>query len=498
MESPFEFYRTTKADAEHCVGPRAKYQGCLIGALIGDCLGSPFEELPRRHVLRQDLLPYFLKRIFRKSVQEDDFAGRRFCTDPGHAYGGYYQYTDDTAMTHELAKSLLEMGGFDAKHVARSFTEEFLQNKAVRGEYGPKVRTVFYALRSNRYEDVYGPAKDQFDGSGSFGNGAAMRVAPVALYYRNNEDMAVEVAKLQAELTHAHVVGYNGAVLICLAIQLALTKDPRSALDIESFLDTLISKMNVIEKDKGSLYSEKLRTVKRLITSDRDPSAREIAEVLGNEITADRSVPTAVYAFLRALKPLQGYQTSNGFVRTLAFVISVGGDTDTIGTMAGAIAGAYYGIFKIPIQMQKYCQAEDYAHQLAIDLLEASSDPGMPKYVHHNEHQRSDWRSGQGESSQYNTSRGQRRDRQQYTSDSGRQSEPCHDVRKYRGRRERSREAQKDLTRDVRDRSRHDTRNRSEKDVADKASCKLEDLAKASSSKQAKKKAKKSESKKLK
>lgn len=72
------------------------------------------------------------------------------------------------------------------------FTEEFYENKDVRGEYGPKVRNVFAALAKAKYEDVWKPAKEQFDGTGSFGNGAAMRVAPVSLFYYEDETKAVE------------------------------------------------------------------------------------------------------------------------------------------------------------------------------------------------------------------------------------------------------------------------------------------------------------------
>lgn len=70
----------------------------------------------------------------------------------------------------------------------------------MKGEYGPKVRNVFTALRRNKYRDVWGPARDQFDGTGSYGNGASMRVAPVALYYASDEATAIKV-KLPRDLT---------------------------------------------------------------------------------------------------------------------------------------------------------------------------------------------------------------------------------------------------------------------------------------------------------
>ncbi|XP_040357549.1 ADP-ribose glycohydrolase ARH3 isoform X3 [Ixodes scapularis] len=353
------------------IGMRAKYQGCMVGALIGDCLGSPFERLPRRHVLPTSYLPYFLRRVLNESVEQDEYAGRRFTEIPGHPFGGHYMYTDDTAMTHALAESLIKNNGFNPRHVAESFTEEFFGNEDCRGEYGPKVRVVFSQLRKTRFRDVWEPAKSQFDGTGSYGNGAAMRVAPVALFYRLDEPKAIKVAQDQAKLTHAHRWGYNGAVLICLAIQLALTLDPRESLDVEEFLEVLTKKMEKVEEDR--FYCDKLQTIKEmLLNPHRDFTPEEVADRLGNEITADRSVPAALYCFLRGGKPLKSYPvslTSNGFLRSLYFAISLGGDTDTIGTMTGSIAGAYYGIFRIPRSMQKYCQGERHATHLASSLV---------------------------------------------------------------------------------------------------------------------------------
>ncbi|KAK8769448.1 hypothetical protein V5799_014085, partial [Amblyomma americanum] len=287
------------------VGLRAKYQGCMVGALIGDCLGSPFEELPRRHVLPTSQLDYFLSRIRNKSVRADEKAGRRFKADSRHKFGGYYSYTDDTAMAHALAQSLIDCRGFDAKVVARRFTEEFFGNKDLRSEYGPKVRAVFAALAKTKYEDVWAPAKEQFDGTGSFGNGAAMRVAPVALCYYGDEQATIRMAQLQSKLTHAHPLGYNGATLVCLAIQLALSSDPSKELDVGRFLDTLKLRMREIESEKDSFYGPRLDVMKRMLLNRyEDAPPERVAAVLGNEITADRSVPAALYAFLRSVRPL--------------------------------------------------------------------------------------------------------------------------------------------------------------------------------------------------
>ena len=91
------------------------------------------------------------------------------------------------------------------------FVEEY--KKDPKRDYGERVVNVFARLNMEGYEDPYRPAREQFDKQGSFGNGAAMRVAPVALYFCHNLENCLEVAKEQARLTHFNWIAILGAVL---------------------------------------------------------------------------------------------------------------------------------------------------------------------------------------------------------------------------------------------------------------------------------------------
>lgn len=62
------------------------------------------------------------------------------------------------------------------------------------------------------------------------------------------------------------------------------------------------------------------------------------------------------------------FQVENSFERTIMYVISLGGDTDTIATMAGAIAGAFYGVEAIPRHWIDQCEGTDDAVKMAEDL----------------------------------------------------------------------------------------------------------------------------------
>lgn len=85
-------------------------------------------------------------------------------------------------------------------------------NEPRRG-YGPQVVNVFHKLRAQKFVDPFGPAKEQFDGSGSYGNGGAMRVAPLALFCHSNYKELIHLARQSAELTHTHKQGYDGTIL---------------------------------------------------------------------------------------------------------------------------------------------------------------------------------------------------------------------------------------------------------------------------------------------
>jgi len=61
------------------------------------------------------------------------------------------------------------------------------------------------------------PAKDLFDGQGSYGNGGAMRIAPVALFSYNNYDKLLYYVKEVTEITHVHKLGIDGAILQVIA-----------------------------------------------------------------------------------------------------------------------------------------------------------------------------------------------------------------------------------------------------------------------------------------
>lgn len=302
---------------------KSKFLGCLIGAAIGDGLGAWREG--RRIAEKEDIAS------LAERVEE-------------------LAYTDDTHMTIGVVESLIQSRGFDGEHMVQTFIKNY-ETEPWRG-YGPGPPRVFRMIKSG--EPWHSAASKIYRG-GSFGNGSAMRVAPVGLLYSNNPAKLREIAYKSSSITHSHELGKEGAALQAYAVALALNTPSDEEIDREAFL------LKLQNFAQTQLYKEKIANTKELLgEQDR---ARVVA-VLGNGIEALNSVPTAIYCFLKQPK---SYKDS------VIYAISLGGDTDTIASMAGAISGAYLGIEAIPQEWRLKLENKAYIEDLAEKLWQTAT-----------------------------------------------------------------------------------------------------------------------------
>ena len=151
-----------------------------------------------------------------------DAFGERFFVDPviietrlrsrNVERPGPWRWTDDTAMTLAIVDALAEHQDVQGDVLARLWLERY-RREPWRG-YGPGMHRMFEALEEGA--DWRVAARALFDG-GSFGNGAAMRVAPVGAYFADDLDAVVEAAQRSAIVTHAHGEAQAGAIAIAVA-----------------------------------------------------------------------------------------------------------------------------------------------------------------------------------------------------------------------------------------------------------------------------------------
>lgn len=328
----------------------SKYRGTLVGALVGDCLGANYEGLSST-IPWEEVTNYTMTRIIDNE-------------EP-------IPYTDDSAMTRAICRSLIEQNKYDNRSMAHEFVEEFFRDRH-RG-YGQAVGMVFQRLRDENPEDVTLPARHQFDGQGSYGNGAAMRISPLALFSRNCTEVQ-EIANKNALITHAHKSGVNGAILQAVAVFKALHLEPPN-LEPHSFIDELVEVAEKLEqttsdKSKNSdhtgitskpantfSYAEKIKEMKELLDKGKALEPEIVVNKFGHGISAHEAVPAAIFSFL--------HKGNVSFDESVNYAISLGGDTDTIASMTGAISGAYWGLEKIPLLWQNKCEAVDEAIEFA-------------------------------------------------------------------------------------------------------------------------------------
>jgi len=197
------------------------------------------------------------------------------------------KFTDDTVLSMAIAKSLLD-------------NEPYLDN------------VVDFGLRY--FEVGYGGSfkswlkSDEHEPYNSWGNGSAMRVSPIAWAF-DTEEKVLEEARKSAEITHNHPEGIKGAEATALAIFMAR---------------------------KGASKEEIKERISTEFAYDLSRTVDEIRPEYKFEVSCQKSVPESIICFLDSIS----------FEDCIRNCVSLGGDADTMGAIAGGIAEAYYGVPK--------------------------------------------------------------------------------------------------------------------------------------------------------
>lgn len=207
-------------------------------------------------------------------------------------------FTDDSVMTLAVAKWLIE----DEVHTIHYliYCMQELGNRYPNAGYGGN----FCAWLREDEPQPYN----------SWGNGAGMRVSPVGLYAKTLDE-ALALAALTASVSHNHPEGVKGAQAIAACVYLC--KEGKSKQEIKE-------------------------CVERLFDYDLNRTIAEIRAKYEFDVSCQGSVPEAIIAFLEG----------NSFEEVIRLAISLGGDSDTIACMAGAIAACCY---EIPHDIAERC-----------------------------------------------------------------------------------------------------------------------------------------------
>ncbi len=239
---------------------------------------------------------------------------------------GTWRYTDDTLMAISIAEILLKHDKIIQDELATEFARAF---DPTRG-YGPSMYSILPQVRrGGDWRALFGSL---FGGEGSFGNGAAMRVAPVGAYFARNLDLVIENAALSAQVTHHHPEATAGAITVAVAA--AIAHQTREApLNPNEFIEEIAA--HVPEGDVKNGLRQALEC--------RDMETKAVAKLLGagHRITVQDTVPYVIWCASRYL---------SNFEEALWQTVSGGGDMDTTCAMVGGIVACHVGGDRIPKQ----------------------------------------------------------------------------------------------------------------------------------------------------
>ena len=244
----------------------------MYGAILGDIIGSPYE--------------------FDMGGKTKDFP----------LFSASSQFTDDTVMTIAVAEAFL-YGGDDEDGIRRKLIH-YMQ------KYGKAYPHAGYGVRFSRWLESKAPQPYK-----SWGNGSAMRVAPVAWLY-NDLDTVRRMARLSAEVTHNHPEGIKGAEATASAIFLG--RIGKSKAEIKAY----------IEEQFGY---------------DLSRTCDEIRPTYRHVESCQETVPEAITAFLEG----------DSFEDVIRTAVSLGGDCDTLTCIAGSMAEGFYGV---PEELKAECR----------------------------------------------------------------------------------------------------------------------------------------------
>ncbi|MEU7027638.1 ADP-ribosylglycohydrolase family protein [Streptomyces sp. NPDC015232] len=229
---------------------------------------------------------------------------------------GPWQWTDDTEMACSVLAVLAEHGRIDQDALARSFAHH---HDFDRG-YGPAVNRMLRLVREGG--DWRQLAAELFNGQGSWGNGAAMRIAPLGAWYADDPEQATHQAEISAYTTHQHREAVVGTMAVAAAA--ALAADPGGPPTPEALLDGVIALI------PRSAVGAGLRRARDMLDYG---DAGTVAAVLGSgrRTSAHDTVPFALWSAARGL---------GDFERVFWTTAGVGGDVDTTCAIACGVVAA--------------------------------------------------------------------------------------------------------------------------------------------------------------
>lgn len=303
--------------------------GVLLGTFTGDALGARWEGAPAVAVAKA-------RERLAQSLSADVLT-----------------YTDDTQLTLALAEHLCDHPRVDVSALALTFLNHFEGHRGyARGMFGIVDAWEHGAGATEAATAVFP--------DGSFGNGAAMRAAPVGVVWRDDADVTIAAARAQAALTHAHPIGGDAAAAQARAVAIAISTGGFLPADITSLAEEAAT--DELRRTLSVAAEAAARAV-----SGAPYDLPEVAEELGTGVLADQSVPAALWIA----------SVAETFPEAVVLSLGLGGDVDTIAAMACAVLGGALTEAAIPAEwvdrLEDGVRGRSYAVALSYRLADVAT-----------------------------------------------------------------------------------------------------------------------------
>ena len=327
--------------------------GALAGLALGDALGMP----------TQAMSPQQIRSVYGTITGlVDGDASQPYA--PGMPAGSV---TDDTEQALLIASLLIRGRGSSSGHVALNAVEfahallAWEDSMIERGSLdllGPSTKAALERVRAGEDPLTVG-------GEGTT-NGAAMRVTPIGIAVSTEDPEAFAKAVWSScRVTHATRQGFQSAALVAAAVSMGINAARSPSLDLRSLLRKALSYVDSLP-ERGAWTPDPdvvaaTRRAMQLAVNPTSSSLECLVEQVGTSVASAHAIPMAFALLARDPSP-----------RALLDAANIGGDTDTIGAIAGAILGAVLGVEVLPAD--SLSMIEEVSHlglsSVAGDLLE--------------------------------------------------------------------------------------------------------------------------------
>ena len=249
-----------------------------------------------------------------------------------------WEFTDDTIMAIAIYQELIEKQTIEQDALAQRWAH--YHNIDPNRGYGATARRILRGIAEGKcWAEL---SKEVFDGMGSMGNGAAMRVGPIGAYYYDNIEQVKALASTSAVITHAHKEAKVGTMAIAIATALATQiRLEKASFSPTTFITTIVNQLP--DSDTTSKINKAL-----YIGAKAHPETLKTVLGNGHKMTAQDTVPFVIWCAAHHL---------NNFEEALWKAVAVLGDRDTIAAMVGGIVALSSPSSTIPSVWKKEVEA---------------------------------------------------------------------------------------------------------------------------------------------